>query len=517
MLSCILRIAVIATGNYSAVAIEQSQYKIDISRLRGTIYDCNMVPLTNNKIKTVAAVSPTPKGVVAINSCAAEESLENALEILKTNKPTVCEVEKTLDCEGIAFTNVYTQSYEDYAACHLIGYTDSSGHGVSGLQKAYDELLFSENFVSAIFSVNGLGDVLEGIDPYFENDYSIVSNGVVTTIDINIQNVVEKAAESLNSGCIIVSEVKNGKIRALASRPTFDINNLTEALYKENSPMINRALLAYSVGSVFKPCVAACAIENDGGSYIFNCEGSLEIADRKFRCHNISGHGIMNLHNALAQSCNCFFYNTAIELGGDSIYKMAASLNFGSKIKIAENLYTSDGEIPTLTSLNNVGTLANISIGQGNLLLSPVSMLTLYLSIAGDGGYYLPSVVEKTVKDGVEDQYDIGNKTQIMSSDTAGILREYLRSVITEGTGADAKPEFTTAAGKTATAQTGRYYEDGSEITNSWFCGFFPYQNPKYVVVIMSDSRTNISTAEVFAKVTDGICQLEGITVEIND
>ena len=97
-----------------------------------------------------------------------------------------------------------------------------------------------------------------------------------------------------------------------------------------------------------------------------------------------------------------------------------------------------------------------------------------------------------------------------MSKYTAAKIREYLKNVIINGTGVEAKPKHTTAAGKTATAQTGRYYENGQEITNSWFCGFFPYKDPQYVIIVMSD------TASIFAEITDKICELKGINIKNN-
>ena len=517
MLSCILRTAVIATGNYSEIQAHQSAYRIQVAKLRGTIYDCNMVPFTNTDTKNIAAVSPTPKGILKISSVLYGEQLETTLEALKNNKPAICTVDSDIQSEGIVTAKVYLHNPSHLSACHIIGYTDSSGHGVSGLELAYDDFLYSDKGVSAVFTTDGTGGILAGVEPYFENDLSVVNQGVVTTLDINIQTIAETAASLLQSGCAIVAEVGTGKIRACASVPTFDINNLSDSLNAENSPYLNRALSAYSVGSVFKPCVAAAGIEAGYGNHTFMCEGNLEIVDRVFRCHNLSGHGNMNLCSALAQSCNCFFYNFAMTIGGERIYKMASALNFGSKIRIAENLSTASGTIPQLKLLENEGTLANLSIGQGDLLLSPLSMLTLYLAIAGDGSYYLPSVIEKTVKDGIENYYDIGNPTRVMSAQTATTLRQYLETVVTEGTGIEAAPVSCTAAGKTATAQTGRYYDNGEEITNSWFCGFFPAQNPKYVTVIMSDSRSTVSTASVFAKIADEIMQLKEYNVENDD
>lgn len=517
LLSTVLRVAVIAVGDYSQIQTQQISYSIEVCRLRGTVYDCNMVPFTNTQKHTVAVVAPTPKGIMAISSMLEGEQLESALETLKKDKPVVCYVDSDFTGEGVATTTVYTGYSEKLAACHIIGYTDSTGHGITGIEQAYDKQLYSDKTVSAFYLTNGKGDILKGIDPYFENDLTVTLDGVVTTLDINIQNITENAAAKMNSGCAIVAEVATGKIRAMASVPEFDVNNIYESLSAENSPMLNRALSTFNVGSVFKPCVAISVIENGFINNQFYCDGRFEIGDRMFRCHNLSGHGDMNLHTSLAQSCNCFFYNLALEMGGECIYKNASKLSIAAKIKIADNIYTSVGNMPKLSDLSNSGMLANLSIGQGNLMTSPVAMLNLYQAIAGDGSYFLPSIVEKTIKEGKESYYDTGSPTRVMNSSTAAILRQYLQSVIIDGTGNDASPQSCTAAGKTATAQTGRYYENGEEITNSWFCGFFPADEPQYVVIVMSDSKLNVSTASIFAQIADGICEYKGINVKNND
>ena len=508
-LVCVLRVAVITLSeNYIQIQSEQASLKINISRLRGTIYDCNMVPLTNSTLKTIAAVPPTDLSIMTIGTEIKEENLELINE-LKKDLPIVCEVENEINTSGIVTTKVYTNS-EKISACHLIGYTDSTGHGVSGLELAYDELLYSDKFASAVFTTDGKGNVLEGIDPYFENDLSIVHSGVVTTIDVNMQTIVENALTKLNSGCAIVSEVSTGKIRALASVPTYDTNNIVASLNNENSPMINRALEAFNIGSIFKPIIAAAAIENGYMNHTFECSGSTKIIDRNFRCHKITGHGEMDIKNALAQSCNCYFYDIAIMLGKEKVYNYMSSISLGNKIFIANNLYSKAGKTTSIDSLTNDASIANLSIGQGDLLASPVAMLNLYSAIANGGSYILPSVVEKTIKDGAESRVDISYPTFVMNSQTAYVLREYLKTVITEGTGQEAKTQNCIAAGKTATAQTGRYYDDGTEITNSWFCGFFPADAPQYVVVVMSDSKSNVSTASIFAQIADEITVLYG-------
>ncbi len=510
ILSSVFRVAIISTENYSAVQAQQASFRIEVAKLRGTIYDCNMVPLTNNLSKTVAAVSPTPKAVVGISSVLEGDDLSAVLNTLSGNKPAVCTVGEPFECDGISCTKVYERDTADSTACHILGYTDSTGHGVSGLELAFDDLLYSDKAVSAVYTVDGRGGILNGVEPYFENDLSVVNSGVVTTIDINIQNIVEDAVSGIESGAAVVASASSGKIRAIVSRPLFQIDSISKSLESSDAPLINRALTAFSVGSVFKPCVAAAALEMGRGNFTFDCTGSTQIIDRQFKCHKLDGHGNVDLCGALAQSCNCYFYNFANLIGAEKIYKMASSLGFGSTVRIAGNMSTVKGNLPQISQLTNEAQIANLSIGQGDLLLSPVSMLPLYCAIANDGSYYLPSIVEKTLKDGKMQDYDVSYPTKVMSQDTAQSIRTYLQSVITDGTGGDAAPENCTAAGKTATAQTGRYDEQGQEITNSWFCGFFPAESPEYVVVVMSEGSSNVSTQSVFADIADKITELGG-------
>ena len=504
-------------GNYAELQESLTTKSIKISKLRGTIYDCNMVPLTNTNPQKIAIVSPTKRCISAISNVLDDDSLDAALQNLNNNSPAICYINEEISCDGIATTITYNRDVKTPVACHLIGYTDDTGHGVTGLELAYDELLYSDKYLTALFACDGKGNVLKGVEPYFENDLSQVLSGVVTTIDINIQSIVEEQISVLKSGCAIVAEVANSKIRAMASMPTFDITNLAKSLNEENSPLLNRALCTFNVGSIFKPCVAIAAIESNYANISFDCKGYMEIGDRIFRCHNLSGHGEMNLCNALAQSCNCFFYNCAVTIGGEYIQKTASILNIGEKIKIADKIYAARGKLTDTNDLQNFGALANLSIGQGNLMASPISMLNLYIAIASNGSYYVPSVVEKTIKDGAVDEYDIGGVTKVMKPETAEILRQYLKTVITEGTGIDAALINTTAAGKTATAQTGRYYTDKTEITNSWFCGFFPADNPQYVIIVMSDSKSDVTTSSIFAKIANGIAEYKGINGQNND
>ncbi len=509
-LSCILRVAVISAKDYKQVQEQQSSLKIKIANLRGTIFDKNLIPITNSEKKIIACVSPTPRAVTAISNVLKGDALKSVLDRLKNNKPVICEVEEKIECDGIVCTEIYTHNSEKTPAIHTIGYTDSDNKGVSGLEKAYDEILYTEKTASISYSCDGLGKILSGISPNLQNDSSIIANGVVSTIDINIQNLLEEYSKSIESGAVIVSEVSNSKIRGIVSRPNFDCTAVNKYLNKQNSPLFNRTISAYNVGSAFKPCIAAAAIETGLENFTHNCTGSFRIVDRVFRCHKASGHGITDLNTGLMNSCNTFFYNLSFAVGGDKIYKTAKSLNFGEKIKLCDGIATAKGSIPNKNTLQNIAHLANFSIGQGELTATPISMLTLYNAIANGGKYYLPSIVEGTLKNGEIIKYNIGSPTIAFNEETAQSIKGYLKSVVEEGTGTLAKPKNTNAAGKTSTAQTGKY-ENGTEICSSWFCGFFPYENPKYSIIVFCENseKQTKSCAEIFSQIADGITALK--------
>lgn len=511
---CILRVASAAVSDYSEVQKTQSSLRLTVCRLRGTIYDRNMVPLTNSQRKIIAAVSPTPRAVTAISSVLDGKELESVLERLKSGKPTLCEVPELIECDGIACTEIYDRTCKDIPAVHIIGYLNGDFHGETGLEGAYDDLLYSDESAEFVYTKNGKGDILAGLPPEVVNNTSVTANGVVSTLDINIQNAAERASEKIERGAVIVAESSSNKIRAMVSRPDFDPQNVAAFLDDSTSPLLNRCLCAYNVGSAFKPCIAAAGAESGKLNFAYTCTGSCKIIDRFFKCHKLSGHGYMNLENAIANSCNTYFYNFGISAGAENIYKTAANLGFGKSVALCEKLRSAPGSLPEPERLTNQAQLANLSIGQGELLLAPVAMLNLYSAIASGGSYYNPSVTEATVTDGKKTPYNNGGAVKAMEKSTADFLKKSLVSVITDGTGSKAAPKTVTAAGKTATAQTGKY-ENGVEICQGWFCGFFPAENPKYTVIVFSENINRESTvcAEVFADIADKINELHDFKI----
>lgn len=505
---CYLRIFAITTNEkYSATATKQNSYTLTISTARGTIYDRNMRTFTNREYKIMAAVSPTPKAITVISGILEGERLQGVLEKLKSGKPALCEVEKEIECDGIICVKVPVYMSENALCVQLLGYTDSTGHGVSGIEKAYDEILFCNGKYEINYATDGHFNLLPGVDGTKNLTNAVYENGVVTTIDMNIQQIAENAARTIKKGAVLISEVKSGEIVAMVSKPTFDPLNLGDALNNQDSPFLNRCLYAYNVGSVFKPCVAAAALEMGSfNNFTHNCTGKTIIDSHTFNCHNKSGHGVMDLGFALAQSCNTFFYNFSLLVGAKSIYSLATTLGFGNSITLAKGITTTGENISSLKSVENSNrALVNLAIGQGDLLASPVVLLNLYNAIAGDGTYVLPTTVKYTLKDGKRNDYKKSSPTRVLSQDNAAILRQYLKKVIVEGTGTKAQPKNCTAAGKTATAETGWKNKEGKLVSQSWFCGFFPFENPKYTVIVLAED--SVSGGEDCAPVFKEICE----------
>ncbi len=507
----ITRIFLINGSGYSETAAKSNSYKLNLSDLRGTIFDTNMLPITNNDTKIVAVFTPTETAVTAASSIKDEETKSYVLNSLKKGTPVSVTVEKPIDAFGVFCTKVYINTSKDLVCPQLIGYLDVDSKGVAGIQKAYDDILYSNKKHTVLIAKDGLGNILGGAEISEDFDESVINSGISLTIDSDIQRLAAASMGNVSSGAMVITEIGTGKIRAMVSVPEFDATNVAAFLNADNSPLLNKCISAYNVGSVFKPSVAAALIES--GKYknqIINCTGTNKISGHSFHCHNLSGHGVVNRTDALAFSCNSFFYNIAIKLGAGSIYNMASSLRFGTNYEIAKGMMLS-GSLPKKSELDgNVRSLVNLSIGQGKLLLSPVAILSLYEAVANGGVYYKQTVIEGVVENGVVKKSEKAVPVRVMSEETANILKEDLKKVIEYGTGKSAKPTLTSGAGKTATAETG-WKKNGSIIKNSWFCGFFPYENPKYAVsILIEDSKGGEDVAApIFAKIADSITLLQ--------
>ena len=491
---CFLRIfTIILSPKYKVAASEGHHYIIDAGNLRGTVFDRNMHPITNAGEKTMAAVLPTPRTLAVLRGVLNDEEILNVAEKIKEGKPFLITLDEEINCDGIICFKVPENLAAEQNAVHLVGYCDASGHGVTGLQSSFDDLLNLDGKITVSYAKDGHSNVLRGIDGVLENTSNVLNTGVISTLDINIQRILESATKTIKKGCAIVCEAKTGEILAAVSLPSFSPHNIEAATESPDSPLLNRIFCSYNIGSVFKPCAGISAMTN-GVAAVFShtCLGNVTIDGHTFNCHKLSGHGKVDLNSALALSCNTFFYRLGILTGAESLYKTATVFGFGSSITLCNKMSTYNESITPLKTLKaSNSALANLAIGQGELLASPLTLLNLYNAIANEGKYYTPTLIKGTMKNGKISEEKPAAPTKAMSKECAEKIKNYLNGVIENGTGTKAKPENTTAAGKTATAETGWKNKKGELISQAWFCGFFPLESPKYTVVILAEDSVS--------------------------
>ena len=488
-----------AANSYSSMTVE-------LAELKGTVYDCNMQPLTNSGTKLYAAAKPSGYALGQLKGKVLPDVFDSLTERMAKGKCVAVQIDSHItENKDIKEISV-PERYSDSLACHIIGYTDGEGNGLSGIEKGYNSLL-SEHIsrVSVRFESNARGRALMGGEIRVEGN-GVPKNGVVLSIDRDIQKITEDALDA--SGCVrgaaVVIDIESGGIRACVSRPAFDRSNIAASLNDENSPLINRALLPFSVGSVFKPVVAASALEKGIENFEYQCTGSVTHNGVTFNCHKEEGHGLLDMQGAIADSCNTYFIALANETGGGEIIATAEKFGFGKELTLADGIKSGSGVLPAEDKLDSKAAVANISFGQGSLTATPVQLCAVFAAIARGGVYCKPYLTEgeTDVEGNFIRKKDYGERVQIISRRTADFLCEYLETVVTDGSGRRVKNDYVTAAGKTATAQTGKL-KNGEEIYNAWFAGWFPAEAPEYAVAILIEDGGEgaVSCAPVFRKI----------------
>ncbi len=506
-----------ATLSLSAatVSLPSSAMSTDIKTLRGTVYDCNHNPLTNSETELYAAAKPSAYSLGQLKGKIMPDVFESVMERMHLGKPVAVKIDSHIvQNEDIKEFRVAKRYPSDSLACHIIGYLDGAGKGISGVEKAFDALLSEkESTVSVRFSSNAKGRIMLGESIDIDGN-STPQNGVVLTINKEIQKITEAALDASGAVCAaaVVIDIESGAIRACVSRPLFNPYNIADSINNENSPLINRAFLPFSVGSVFKPVVSAAALENGiDEDFIYNCTGSATYNGVTFNCHKKEGHGVLTMKDAVAYSCNTYFISLAVKTGGDKIIDTAVDFGFGKETVFSDNIISSGGCLTDKNKLDSEAALANLSFGQGSLTATPVQICNAMATIARGGVYIEPYLIEgKTDSSGAFTKTrKYSEKKRIISSETANILKGFLEKVVSYGSGTRAKSDCVLSAGKTATAQTGRS-ENGEEIYNAWFAGYFPAENPKYAIAILKENGGEgaLSCAPVFKEIADDLTKI---------
>ena len=489
----------VLTGQYTA--------RLDVCERNGFVYDTNGLLLSHEKSGKAAIVNPGEcvdalGCAYALSEYAVSDSASDIFEKIIDGVPFTVSIARDSVVGGLPSVYVFDK-YEERndIAKHFLGYNAERG-GVSGLRLFYDEYLNKSEHhkVSVSFDTNAkrmsLSSFVTECQGYLSCD------GLVTSIDRGLQTFCDSLEEEIGSGAVVVSDVDTGYILALSSFPGYDVSNLSDILLSDKGELVNRVLQSFTPGSVFKMIVAASALEKDRAlwDFCYTCNGKIEIDGNVFRCHKLSGHGEMTMKDAFANSCNTYFISLGREIGIEKVAQTMKKLRLDEKTR-ADFLVEPDSYFVD-TDNKREGYLANISFGQGDLCLSPLDMIKVTNALST--GYLTPlSVIRGKIESGVFGGEKEIIRERIFSEETVGKMLLMMKECVESGTGSGAKTKSLTTGGKTATAQTGRFDEDGVEYVHKWFCGVAPIEKPKYSILVLCDFSTNpdVSPSVIFSKI----------------
>ena len=502
-----LRLYVLMNGSaYAAAAAQQGRYTVAVAHNRPNFLDCEGHLLTGTTTKELALIRPWDSTSGRVLAYTDESYEEEFWQRMEGGLPFVTETRIPIPAsEPIETISVRRRYSDENLARHLLGYLDYDGHGVSGLEYALNSYL-NANTTRTMMSVavNARGYTTPNSEIIFRED-RVISADVMLTINRDIQAVAEEIAQdSLERGAIVMLDAETFGCAAMVSTPNYSQNNVAASLGNNKGELINRALGAFNAGSIYKPVVAAAALEAGvQPDYSYYCTGEIEVNGHSYTCYNSISHGYVDMHGALTVSCNGYFISLGQHIGSEAIYNMAADMGVGRPLELYPGYATTAGSMPTVAELETYGELCNHCFGQGKLLVSPAQVAAYTACIANGGVMKNVSVV-----------YSLGGEVvmstsekRVMSAETAALLAAGMKSVVENGTGVQGKPTYTDAAGKTGTAQTGRYNADGTEMVNGWFTGWFPADNPKYIVTIMTENAgsSSASAAPVFRQLVNSL------------
>ncbi len=498
----------------SQAAEKQSTVTVTVANGRGTIYDAHLRPLVNASSEYRLSVAPSAEAIAALTPQIDREQLESLSERLQSGRPAVVTLrELKASVPDSTLFSVPVRYTEPLTAPHLLGYLDGDGlHGVTGIEQAFDEYLNQCGGKATVtYTVDAMGRPLGGIKPIIENTLDETKAGVVLTIDATIQRMAQTAAQKyMTKGAVVVMEPDTGRIAAMVSLPDFQPSNVADCLEDADSPLLNRALCNYNLGSVFKIVSAAAALEQGiSTATTFTCNGALQVGDTTFHCHDRLGHGALDMTGAFAKSCNPYFIQLMQQAGGTSLYNMAAALGFDRSLLLAEGYKTARAILPTSAELLLPAGVANMAFGQGSLMGTPVHVAQMVAAVANGGEIVQPTILKGYCdKEGEVSEATVTDAQRVFSEQTARTLHELMVHAVEEGTGASARPEAYAgmAGGKTGTAETG-WESEGKPVVQSWFGGFYPAEEPRYVIAVIAEDADNTGgkAAPVFKEICEGL------------
>ncbi|PYL80769.1 MAG: penicillin-binding protein 2 [Verrucomicrobia bacterium] len=517
-------------------------YILDIPAPRGQITDRTGLPLAQNKVSYNLAISfPTPLDFTDTKAVAfAREKIDKAakligrsikisddailrhyhnrgilpLEIAQNLSKSEYEAVKDQAKDFLVVRPIYVRTYPNgKVAGQIIGYTGKTGRNLDGIIDNHETLWpetegrdgLEQTFNEMLTGKHGEYKITFDKDGRKTSEKLIKSavpgNNIITTLDLRLQQLAEKALESkAKRGAIVIVDPTDGDILAMASWPTYDPNLFVPSISAEkfkqlqddpDIPLLARAFRsAYPPGSTFKVAVGIAALETGAvhADDLYQCVPGIQIGNLTFHNWKKGDQGALNFVQALTESCDTWFYQVGIKTGAEPIIEWALKLGFGAKCGIPLR-GEAEGRVPNDEYMKAThgrkllnGDIANLSIGQGDTQVTPLQMAQAMAIVANGGRFYQTRLVRQvqSVDHEIVTAYQLREKRSLdVSAATMEEVRTGMIEVVNgaNGTGHEAQLDGVEVAGKTGTAQWG---PKNKERTAAWFAGFLPAEEPKY-------------------------------------
>ena len=480
-----IRLAYLTNGLGSVAASEsQLLQTLTVASKRGFITDRNGEAISGRQTGWYTIINPSYEFSDAQIAALSSSSLLDDYEVQALiDGDSIFVLETSNEFESDSLYSLPKYDVAPYAAAHLIGYTDSDGHGVCGLQRDYDELLTSASGRSRLaYRKSATGKLLGGLAvSLYDKGYSS-DGGLELTLDLSLQRFVESL--DIEAGAVVAADCETGELLCCASFPGYDTSRVADYLNSERGELINRAFTPFTPGSLFKIVTAAALLEKNTYyiNLIHNCDGTRRYAGIP--------HGMCNMTDAIAHSCNEYFMTAAEKLDEGALEAEAQKLGIGCFPSI-DGVYCGSGSFDGTV-------LSNAAIGQGGTLVTPIEVTRILCAVENGGiAPELSLIRSMTLADGTKTEISHDGTSEFFSDQIASMLRKMLLAVVSDGIGSAALPEGfdnLVVGGKTASAQSGQFTEsDGekTELIHSWFAGFCEVNDGeklhKYAVTVLLD------------------------------
>lgn len=416
--------------------------------------------------------------------------------------------------KGVSIENIFIRSYPiKNKACHITGYTREISKekldetkekglgykmgdyiGVAGLEKEYESYLKGIDGGKRV-EVNSKGEVVK----ILKDQPHIPGKTLMTSIDRDLQEVGFEMLQG-KVGATVAMDPNNGEILAMVSNPSFNPNVFSDGLKlkdwrkitsNRNHPLQNRFIGSfYPPGSVFKPIIGVSVLDNNVANTgsLTSCPGFFKLGNYRKGCW--AAHGTVDFYKAIAMSCDVWFYKESLNLGIDRLYKTASDFGLGKPtgIDLPEEIIHNgkSGNFPSREWHEKVhksswkkGDMLNVSIGQGDVQVSPMQMCLAISAIANGGYVYTPHIMREIVdtQTGKTIKYETKVKNKVEArEETFRQVRGAMEYCVKSGTGKGAAIEGVRVGGKTGSAQA------TGGVAHGWFVAFAPVDNPQIVV-----------------------------------